>query len=90
MMKSSENQPFSLNSIIDPSLCRHLKQKFTRASSKQIPCAGTDLGLRVRSLLFQQSESAPVIPGALETMVLDDSSEEPATVSVGPSRVRLG
>jgi hypothetical protein len=38
MMGSSEIQPFGLNSTVDPSLCRHLKQKFTEPDSKQIAC----------------------------------------------------
>ena len=37
-MGSSEIQPFGLNSTIDPSRCRHLKQKFTEPNSKQIAC----------------------------------------------------
>jgi hypothetical protein len=36
---SSEVQPLvGLNSTVDPSLCRHLKQKFTGLNSKQIAC----------------------------------------------------
>jgi hypothetical protein len=38
MVGSSEIQPFGLNSTIDPSRCRHLKQKFTEPNSKQIAC----------------------------------------------------
>ena len=38
MTGSSEIQPFGLNSTVDPSRCRHLKQKFTEPNSKQIAC----------------------------------------------------
>ena len=38
MMGSSEIQPFGLNSTVDPSRCRHLKQKFTEPNSRQIAC----------------------------------------------------
>ena len=54
MMASSENQPFALNSTIDPSRCRHLKQKFTgtQFGANGVPgmigITGNELGLRMQ------------------------------------------
>src|SRR5260221_2493283 len=42
LIGSSEIQPFGLNSTVDPSRCRHLKQKFTGPTSEQIACADAE------------------------------------------------